>query len=181
VCGSCFRLCPACPAFQCSGPSGELNRAWEDICQSARELTRVVEVNKESWGPGVQSGAIDMSTLAGKRVTSIQQTGSMAHVLMDRGLARDYAISVADVLAAMGFRFWSRTSNLTGRLRHGRVETLACAHGSLCPTNAFMFTDGTQKPSLRHLDAASLPSPGLRRQPKASDRRRDMEPQSPDT
>src|SRR5882757_10671644 len=100
--GSCFRLSPTCPASQCSGPSGELKRAWEDICQSVRELTRVVEVNKEFWASSVQSGAIDMRTLAGKRVTSIQQTGSMAHVLMDRGLARDYANSVADVLAAMG-------------------------------------------------------------------------------
>ena len=102
VCGSCFRLCPTAPAFQCSGPSGELKWAWEDICQSVRELTRVVEVNKEFWGSSVQSGAIDTRTLAEKRVTSIQQTGSMAHVLMDRGLARDYANSVADAFAAMG-------------------------------------------------------------------------------
>jgi hypothetical protein len=102
VCGSCFRLCPTASAFQCSGPTGELKRAWEDICQSVRELTRVVEVDKEFWGLSVQSGAIDTCTLAEKRVTSIQQTGSMAHVLMDRGLARDYANSVADVLAAMG-------------------------------------------------------------------------------
>jgi hypothetical protein len=102
VCGSCFRLCPTGPAFQCSGPSGEFKRAWEDICQSVRELTRVVEVNKGFRGSSFQSGAIDMRTLAGKRVTSIQQTGSMAHVLMNRGLARDYANSVGDVLTAMG-------------------------------------------------------------------------------
>jgi hypothetical protein len=43
-----------------------------------------------------------MRTLAEKRVIPIQQTGSMAHHLMDRGLARDYANSVADDLAAMG-------------------------------------------------------------------------------
>ena len=49
-----------------------------------------------------------MHTLAGKRVTSIQQTGSMAHVLMDRGLARDYANSVADGFGGNGIRFWSR-------------------------------------------------------------------------
>ena len=102
VCGSCFRLCPSDPAFQFFDPSGVLKRAWEDICQSVRELTRVVEVNIEFWGLTVHCGAEGMRTLAGKRVISIQQTGSMAHLLMDRGLARDYANSVADDLAAMG-------------------------------------------------------------------------------
>jgi hypothetical protein len=62
----------------------------------------VVEVNKEFWGLTVQCGAVGMRTLAEKRVMPIQQTGSMAHHLMDRGLARDYANSVADNLAAMG-------------------------------------------------------------------------------
>ena len=100
--GSCFCLCPTGPAFQCSGPSGGHKRAWEDICQSVRELTRVVEVNKELWGSSVQSGAIHTRALPRKRVTAIQQTDSMAHVLMDRGLTCVYANSAADVLAALG-------------------------------------------------------------------------------
>jgi hypothetical protein len=104
----------------------------------------VVEVNKEFWGLTVQCEAVGMRTLAGKRVTSMQQTGSMAHVLMDRGLARDYANSVADDLAAMGSGS-GRAPNLTGRLRGGRVQTLASAHFSLCPTNTFMFFDGIQE------------------------------------
>jgi hypothetical protein len=181
VCGSCFRLCPSYHAFQFFDPSGELKRAWEDICQSVRELTRVVEVNKEFWGLTVQCGAVGMRTLAGKRVISTQQTGSMAHLLMDRGLVAWLRKLGGRRFGSNGIRFWSRTPNLTGRQRHGTVETFATTHGSLCPTNTFMFTDGTQKPRLRHLGAASLPSPRLRHQPKASDRWRDMESQGPDT
>lgn len=145
MCGSCFRLCPSDPAIQCFGSSGELKRAWEDICQSVREFTRVVEVNRKYWGLTGQRGAVGKRALAGKRVRSIQQTGSMAHVLMNRGLVRDYANSAADDLAAMGSGS-GRASNLTGRPRDGRLETFASAHDSLCPTNTFMFTDGCRSP-----------------------------------
>jgi hypothetical protein len=99
--GWCLRLYPSNPTFQFFDPSDELKRAWEGICQSVRELTRVVEVNKEFWGLTVRCGAVGMHTLAGTHAISTQQTGFMAHDLMDRSIAGDYAMPVADDSAAM--------------------------------------------------------------------------------